>query len=414
MKKNLLCAVLMSAYLFLFGVQRSQAADLTIDSQAAIAYEYHSGQVLYEHNSQAKLPVASLSKLLTIYLTLSEIKSGRLQWDTQIPLSDYAKELNQNLDISNPHMSNNSYSAKELIESTLIVSANSSAVALAEYIAGSEPRFVNQMLKQVQAWGIRDATIVNATGLNNSMLGRHIYPGSKPDEENAFSARDLALITQHLLHDFPEINTITAQPFLKWENEQMANSNLLLPGQTFALQGVDGLKTGTTAKAGQSLLATASHNGMRFVLILLHAGEANKADDKRFVEAKKALTYLYDHYQATVITPASPILPQTWPVSGGTKSKLAIYTRGKLTIIHPKNQPLARQHIKVKLSHAQAPITKQQKLGHMSYQVDSFSPSLAYLDKQPDLSIYAKEDLPRQGFWSSIKNWLKTSLFINK
>nr|WP_231191029.1 hypothetical protein [Streptococcus equi] len=91
--------------------------------------------------------------------------------------------------------------------------------------------------------GIRDYLLVNASGLNNSMLKGHLYPGSQPDDENQMTARDLALIAQQLIQDFPELLTISSQPQLKWGEKDLPSSNLLLAGREMGRVGVDGLKT---------------------------------------------------------------------------------------------------------------------------------------------------------------------------
>ena len=106
------------------------------------------------------------------------------------------------------------YTVEQLLEATMVSSANSAAIALAEKIAGSEKDFVDKMRAKLLEWGIQDATIVNTTGLNNETLGDNIYPGSKKDDENKLSAYDVAIVARNLIRDYPQVLEITKNQLL--------------------------------------------------------------------------------------------------------------------------------------------------------------------------------------------------------
>lgn len=293
MKKCLISFLLVLVLLF---IPLPVTADNTlhISSNAALVVEFDTGKILYAQDAEKRLPIASLTKILTVYLTLKEIKAGRLHWQDQVPISEYAKKLSENPEISNPTFTKDSYSVQELIDSSLIFSANSSAIALAEKVAGSEPKFVDKMKQQLIDWNISDFHIVNASGLNNTMLGECIYPGSAKTDENEMTAKDLAIISHHLISEFPEILKTTSQTKMTFEEEDFTNSNLLLSRQEMAYPGVDGLKTGTTENSGYSFIATALQDKMRVITVILNAkGE----DSSRFSQTKTLLDYTYQTFE---------------------------------------------------------------------------------------------------------------------
>ena len=175
------------------------AADDTFDVAAkhAIAVEASTGKVLYEKDATTPDGIASMTKILTVYLTYKEIDKGNLSWDTKVPISDYAYDLTANSDASNVPMEAREYTVEQLVNAAMVASANSAAIALAEQIGGTESKFVDMMQAQLQEWGINDAKLFNASGLNNSYLGDNIYPGSSSTDENTLSARDVAIIALH-------------------------------------------------------------------------------------------------------------------------------------------------------------------------------------------------------------------------
>ena len=146
------------------------------------------------------------------------------------------------------------YTVEQLLEATMVSSANSAAIALAEKIAGSEKDFVDKMRAKLLEWGIQDATIVNTTGLNNETLGDNIYPGSKKDDENKLSAYDVAIVARNLIRDYPQVLEITKKPTSTFAGLEIHSTNYMLEGMPAYRGGIDGLKTGTTDKAGASLL----------------------------------------------------------------------------------------------------------------------------------------------------------------
>lgn len=151
-------------------VSAAESSDTNlVDAKAAVAIEPTTGKILYAKNASSVLPIASMTKMLSIELVLDAIKSGKINWDDKVTLNNAIWELSQNRDLSNvPLRRDGSYSVRELYDASLIYSANAAMMLLAEKVAGSQEKFVSQMTAKLNSWGITDAKIVNVTGLNNS------------------------------------------------------------------------------------------------------------------------------------------------------------------------------------------------------------------------------------------------------
>ena len=287
-----------------FLVQPAQAAeDFSVAAKAGFAVDAKSGKIFFDQNGEQALGIASVTKLVSSYVILDAIKAKKITWETEVPISKYAAELSVVPDLSNvPLHQKDHYTVRELFDATIIQSANAAVVALAEKVAGSEPKFVDLMRKKVNELGIKDAKLVNASGLTNSFLGDHRYPGTSENDENEMSARDVALLTQHLLKDHPEILTVSqtgskefgtqsSEPFL------MENWNQLLPGKRLGKTGVDGLKTGTTDYAGACFVGTMEKDGERVITVILNATNHKVDEGARFEETSKLMDYCYDNWQ---------------------------------------------------------------------------------------------------------------------
>lgn len=186
----------------LIGGKEAFAAEApTINAAAAFAIEPKTGKVLLNQNGDAQLGIASMTKMITEYLVLEAIKEGKLTWDQKLSIDDYSYNVSQNNELSNvPLRKDSQYTVKELFEAMAIYSANAAAITLATAVSGSEPAFVDAMREKVKSWGAKDFYLVNATGLTNSDLHGNIYPGSADTDENTMTARDMAIVAQHLFY----------------------------------------------------------------------------------------------------------------------------------------------------------------------------------------------------------------------
>ena len=218
--------------------EKEEAAAIQ-DVQSYIAIEQTSGKILMQNNQDEVRGIASMSKMISQYLILEAIKKGEITWETKIPISARANQLSANYNLSNvPLWPNEKYTIKELFDAISIYSANAATLAIAEYIGGSEANWIERMKEKLNEWGIKDATIINVTGLPNKYGGSEKNPAFGDEDENSMSARSVAIIAKNLVNDFPEIlkiSSISTQTFRPNGSgtTKMDNFNYLLPGLLF-------------------------------------------------------------------------------------------------------------------------------------------------------------------------------------
>lgn len=281
--------------------------EYTVAAKAAIAIDANTGKIFYEKNADKALPIASMTKLITLYLVLESIDNGKLDWDDQIEISDHLLAISQDLELSNiPLTQEKTYSVRDLFNASALVSANAAVTALAEKIAGTEKDFVDLMRKKVEHWGITDAYLISTSGINNEYAKGRIYPGSKEDEENLVSAKDMAIIARHLVNDFPEILDTTKEPTIIFDENSkdpipMNSTNWMLPDGPNFKEGIDGLKTGTTDLAGECFAATYVKDGTRIITIIMNADNVETDPGARFVETSNLIDYVYDNWEYKTI-----------------------------------------------------------------------------------------------------------------
>ena len=268
------------------------AQDFNIAAKHAIAVEANTGKILYEKDATQPVEIASITKLLTVYLVYEALENGSITLSTPVDISDYPYQLTTNSEASNVPMEARNYTVEELLEATLVSSANSAAIALAEKIAGSEKNFVDMMRAKLLEWGIKDATVVNTTGLNNETLGDNIYPGSNKDDENKLSAYDVAIVARNLIKKYPQVLEITKKPSSTFAGMTITSTNYMLEGMPAYRGGFDGLKTGTTDKAGESFVGTTVEKGMRVITVVLNADHQGNNPYARFTATSSLMDYI--------------------------------------------------------------------------------------------------------------------------
>lgn len=316
---------------------------LQIEAEAAILIEAETGQVLFAKNKDELRPPASMAKMMSEYIILREIKAGNIGWDDTVTISATADATEGSGALL---AEGETYTVRQLFENMSIFSGNDATVALAEYVAGTEERFARMMNDTAREIGLSDgAYFINATGLDREDMS--IDPASLPGETQ-ISAHDAAKLAQALLRDFPEIlefsSTTTA--YLKPDDDRylMTNWNWMLEGwkgtgndfdRLFAYEGLDGLKTGTTTRAGNCFTGTAERNGMRLISVIMGA----ETRHSRFHETKKLLDYGFNHFEKRIaLLPKTELadLPAA-PVKKGKVKEVALVTDAGVEFIVGKN-----------------------------------------------------------------------------
>ncbi|NLY88359.1 MAG: D-alanyl-D-alanine carboxypeptidase [Firmicutes bacterium] len=322
-----------------FSVPALTAAEdpLQLQAASAILVEGKTGKILYEKNPEAVLAVGSMSKMFTEYLVLSAIKEGKITWETTTVISDYAWRISQNLRLSNvPLRKNTPYTVRELYEAAAIYSANGATIALAELLAGSEGDFLRLANNKAKELGLKDTTLVNSTGLDNSdLMGMH-PAGIDPEATNLMTVKDLALLAFHLLRDHPEVITVSRIPrkiFREGTPDavRMDNWNWMLPELVYAYPGVDGLKTGYTDQAGYCFTATAERNRRRLISVVMRSDSYQT----RFAETRKLLDHGFNRFDEVQLVPAGfdENGQMTLPVRNGKKETVTVTPAEPLRVL---------------------------------------------------------------------------------
>ena len=381
---------LLTMFTLFLGTTPVLAEDFSVAAKHAIAVEVSTGKVLYEQDAQTPASIASISKLLSVYLVYEALEKGEIQLDTMVDISDYPYSLTANTELSNVNLDARSYSVSDLLNASLITSSNSAIIALAEKIAGSEAAFVDKMKAKVAEWGITDATIVNTSGLDNSDLGENIYPGSKPDDSNQFSALDVAIIARRLILDYPQVLNITSLNAYDFGGYTYYSTNQMLSEGTHARGGVDGLKTGTSNSAGSSFVATTTQANMRIITVVLNATDGLTNSDNRFVETNNLMNYVYNNYSAiTLVKKGEAFENSSVKLFNGTKaSSPAVATADLLAIQKNTSEQPVTATFTSNQSEFDAPITSGTVVGQLKI-VDNDLIGVGYLDNiaQIDMAI---------------------------
>ena len=297
----------LAASIFLAVPEAAAAVEpIEVSSEAAFVIDNETNKILLNQNGDASLYIASMTKMLPLYLVHEAVEAGTIAWDTPVPISSYALAISQNYELSNvPLRQDFTYTVKDLYEAMVIYSANGATIAVAELIAGTEPAFVDMMKEKLDAWGVTGYALYNTTGLPNHYAAElgNLYPDAPVDEENKMTARGIATVADYLLDDYPEIletTKIEDKVFMEGSGDEihMMTYNLMLPNQPYARTGVDGLKTGTTDASGASFTGTALEGDMRVITVVIGA----ENNDSRFGETGRLMDFAFSNYEKVQIT----------------------------------------------------------------------------------------------------------------
>lgn len=379
-------------------ISTTEIQDFSIDAKAAFSLDFDTGKILYDQDGDTAMGIASITKIISLYLVAEQVEQGNLAWDDTVEISQYAADLSVSPNLSNvPLHQDVTYTVKDLYDASYIQSANAAIVALAEKIAGSESDFVDLMKEKVSSWGIDDAKLVNASGLNNSYLGENIYPGSTSTDENELSAKDVAIVARHLLQDFPdvlEITSTTTQTFGEgsYSPVEMVNWNWMLPGFTNAKDGVDGLKTGTTDLAGACFVGTAVKDGQRIITVVLNVNGHAENPSVRFIETGKLMDYSFDAWEQVEVLPANAELSDTKTVAvkDGKELTVSVALKDSLTLWVRKDMDATAYTTTIDYNDQfvdaalQAPVSKDTEIGTVTASIPA--DTLGYVDESSTIS----------------------------
>jgi D-alanyl-D-alanine carboxypeptidase len=259
-------------------------SELDLKVESAVLMDADTGKLLYLSNAQEPLPPASMSKMMTEVLVLDRLKAGQLSWRDQVVVSSYAANVGG---AGMGLFAGQTITAKLLFDAMAIHSANDAAIALAEFIGGSEANFVMKMNEKAQKIGLsKDTHFANATGLSSIDLDS--YSMAAADGDTVMTAKDVALLARYLIETHPEVLNVTKRVSAAGgKNTDLQTTNEMLPGQRFGTEGNEGLKTGYTERAGYCFTGATVVDGRRYITVVM----GTSSPEARFEETKKLLAY---------------------------------------------------------------------------------------------------------------------------
>lgn len=277
--------------------------DLSLKCKSAILMEASSGKVLYEQNADEALPPASVTKIMTLLLVMEAIEAGKISYTDTVRASANACSMGG----SQIYLEENEeMSLEDMIKSVVIASANDAAVALAEHISGTEEAFVEQMNKRAAELGMSNTYFENTNGLDDTV------------EKHLTSARDIAIMSRELIK-YPKITEYSSIWMDSIRNGEfgLTNTNRLVR----FYKGATGLKTGSTAKAGFCISATATRDGMTLIAVIM----GSESRDIRNAAAVSLLDYGFANYG---IYSSEGKTISGVPVKKGTKAHMSLEYNG--------------------------------------------------------------------------------------
>lgn len=296
------------------GVQAAGVQDFDVPCAAAVLIDEDSGTVLYEKNADERRPVASITKVMTLLLTFEALQAGKIALGDIVPVSEHAYHMGGSQIWLEP---GEQLTLQEMLKAICISSANDAAVAVAEFVAGSESAFVDAMNARAAALGMTATHFANACGLD--------------EEGHLSSARDVAVMSREMLLHHPEVREYCTvwMDTLRGGRTQLVNTNKLLK----SYPGITGLKTGTTGKAGVCITASAERDGLRLIAVVLGASSGKE----RFEAAKTLLDYGFAHYASAEVTLPDDA-PEELPVKRGTAETTTLDYAAPERLLVPKGE----------------------------------------------------------------------------
>lgn len=359
------------ALLLLFGMGMPTSATAVeaigqeIDCKSAILIEASTGRVLFEKNPDEALPPASVTKIMTLLLVMEAIDEGRLSYTDTVTASAHACSMGG----SQIYLKEGEQmTVNDLIKSVVIASANDAAVALAEHLAGSEAAFVKQMNQRARELGMAQTSFENTNGLDDTAV-RHVT-----------SARDIAVMSRELLRH----ETITEYSTVWMDSIRngafgLTNTNRLIR----FYQGATGLKTGSTAKAGFCISATAERDGMELICVIMAA----PSRDARNAAATALLDWGFANF---AVFRAEGEQGLTCSVRGGVKDTCRVSYSPFSAVVAKSDLKKVTQSRELP-QQLTSPVTQGEQVGRVVYSVNG--------TEIGDCAVTAEESVPAIGYW---------------
>ena len=369
--KKTVAFIILTTMLFCFVPANALAFDENeITCNAAILMEASTGKVLFEKNSEKKVAIASITKLMVLLITMEEIRAGNLTLDTIITGTKEAKEIGGSTMFLDE---GEQFPLDTIIKGICIASANDATVALAQHIAGATTSFVDRMNKKASELGLKNTHYKNVVGFD--------------DFEHYSTAYDVAVISREIVRNYPEILKYSGieEEWLRDGKTQLLNTNRLLKRYEYAT----GLKTGTETSAKYCLAATAEKDGTKLIAVVLGAPDG----EARFKQAESLLKHGYNDYELATVAPAGEQQGSVKVDKGKTDEVFAVPAYDVNVMVKAGEAGAVKKEVVLSEKIA-APVAKGTEIGSITLRVNG--------EVAVTAPLVAEKDVPKVTFFGAI------------
>ena len=368
--------IFLFCFLFLFSINIfAEDLGLAKNSESAILIEASTGKILFEKDSHKEMAPASMTKIMTLLLTMEELEKGNLKLDDSVNISKRAQDMGGTQIYI---QAGSNVKVEDLIKGIGIASANDAAVAIAEKIGGTVENFVSMMNKRAKELGCKNTSFKNPHGL---------------DEDGHYSsAYDMALIASELVkHEYALKISSTYDEHINvsGENHWLVNTNKLIK----FYKGIDGLKTGYTDKAGYCLTATMNKNNMRLISVVMKSD----TKDNRSADTIGMMEYGYSMYGSETIFKKDDFKGNIL-INNSDLKEYTYHLDNDVKIIVNKNIKDITYNTETKLFNVKAPLNKNDVVGKLI---------LNYDNKKYEYNLLLDSDVKKASYFKLIVNLLK-------
>jgi D-alanyl-D-alanine carboxypeptidase (penicillin-binding protein 5/6) len=360
---------------------------MNLKAKGAILIDGTTGTVLLEKDSNQKLPIASVTKVMSMLLIMEAIDSGALAFDSKVTISEHSYSMGGSQVWLEP---GETFTVDELMKAVAIHSANDATVALSEAVAGSEEAFVALMNQKAEALGMTNTMFKDCTGLT--------------DEGHYSSAHDIAIMARELLTAHPAITNYSKTWHAAFRENVPGKKAVSLDNTNKLIRfykGSTGLKTGYTSKAGHCLAASAERDGMLMISVVLGEADSNT----RFAEARKLLDYGFANFESVMINSKGEEVQSAEVKKGITREVMAIY-KDDVKLLLKKGQKDKIDRTVSMVPDLTSPVKAGEVIGIMTYTVEGREVGKA--------ELVAASDVPRATFVKLFMRMMQDWFYVGR
>jgi D-alanyl-D-alanine carboxypeptidase (penicillin-binding protein 5/6) len=356
--------------------------DLAPNAVSAVLMDAGSGTVIFEKNGDKPLPPASMTKIMTMLLVMEAVDQGKITLDDQVRISEHAASMGGTQIFLEP---GESMSVSDLLKGVAIASANDAAVALAEFLGGTEDNFVRMMNDKARELGLKNTHFANSNGL--------------PEENHVSSARDMAIMSKELLR-YPDITKFTGiyQDYLRKNTEKpfwLVNTNKLVKYYS----GVDGLKTGFTSEAKYCLAATAKRGNMRLIAVVMGEPDIKRRNQ----EVTGMLDYAFNHYSSHLLYNKGDVIAVR-KIDKGDPDRVEIRANHPFSLLIRKGESPTDYKKRWVWNEIKVPLQKGEQLGTLQFEKDG--------KVVAEMGLVCSYGVKEASLWSAIRRTVGEILFL--